>query len=131
MFPLRTCTVDAILLECVHTQNREERMDDILDRISRMDERELDRLQEAVKDRRRKLRAEQAQRSIVVAYRPHEDGYLQLEKRVYVNKKGKQSERGPYWYFRYHEGGRQRTMYLGKTDHPEGKLAEKREKGEL
>ena len=35
------------------------------------------------------------------------------------------SQRGPYWYFRYHEGGRQRKLYLGITDDPEGSLEEK------
>ena len=29
-------------------------------------------------------------------------------------KDGSMKEHGPYWYFRYHEGGRQRTLYLGK-----------------
>jgi hypothetical protein len=33
--------------------------------------------------------------------------------------------RGPYWYFRYHEDGEQRKIYLGKADDPEGKLSEK------
>ena len=37
-------------------------------------------------------------------YRPHEDGYLQLELRRYVSRDGSSRERGPYWYFQYHEG---------------------------
>ncbi|MDQ5811752.1 MAG: hypothetical protein M3358_13625 [Actinomycetota bacterium] len=33
--------------------------------------------------------------------------------------------RRPYWYFHYREGDRQRTLYVGKTDDPEGALVEK------
>lgn len=68
----------------------------------------------------------QAESSEVVEYRPYEDGYLQAEMRIYTRRDGTPTERGPYWYFRYHEGGKQRKLYLGKTDDPEGKLAEKR-----
>ena len=64
--------------------------------------------------------------SDVLEYRPHGDGYLQLEVRRYFRKDGSAKEHGPYWYFRYHEGGKQRTLYLGKTDDPEGELARKR-----
>jgi hypothetical protein len=32
----------------------------------------------------------------VVKYRPHEDGYLQLELRRYVRRDGSARERGPY-----------------------------------
>jgi hypothetical protein len=42
----------------------------------------------------------------VLEYRPHEDGYLQLELRRYVRRDGSARERGPYWYFQYHEGGK-------------------------
>jgi hypothetical protein len=31
----------------------------------------------------------------------------------------------PSWCFPYREGGRQRTLYVGKTDDPEGALEEK------
>ncbi len=41
----------------------------------------------------------------VLECRPHEDGYLQLELRCYVRRDGSARERGPYWYFQYHEGG--------------------------
>ena len=67
--------------------------------------------------------------SDVLEYRPHADGYLQYEVRRYVRKDGSVKEHGPYWYFRYHEGGRQRTLYLGKTDDPEGALEQKRREG--
>ena len=64
--------------------------------------------------------------STVVEYRPHEDGTLQAEMRAFVRKDGSVKQRGPYWYFRHHVGGKQRKIYLGLTDDPEGKLAEKR-----
>ena len=64
--------------------------------------------------------------SDVLEGRPHADGWLQLERRWYVGKDGHRTLRGPYWYFRYHEDGKQKKIYLGKTDTPESKLAEKR-----
>lgn len=33
--------------------------------------------------------------------------------------------RGPYWYFRYHAGGRQKKIYVGKADDLEAKVGEK------
>ena len=42
----------------------------------------------------------------VLEYRPHEDGYLQLELRRYIRRDGSGRERGPYWYFQFHEGGK-------------------------
>jgi hypothetical protein len=68
----------------------------------------------------------QAEGSEVVEYRPYEDGMLQAEVRIYTRRDGGRSERGPYWYFRFHEGGRQKKLYLGRTDDPEAVLAEKR-----
>ncbi len=63
--------------------------------------------------------------STVVERRDHRNGILQLEKRAYRRKKdGKLTQRGPYWYFHFREGGRQKTMYLGKTDDPEAKVDE-------
>jgi hypothetical protein len=64
----------------------------------------------------------------VLEYRPHEDGYLQLELRRYIRRDGSARERGPYWYFQYHEGGKRRKLYLGKTSDPESTLAAKRAK---
>jgi hypothetical protein len=64
----------------------------------------------------------------VLEYRPHEDGYLQLELRRYIRRDGSSRQRGPYWYFQYHEGGKRRKLYLGKTTDPEGMLAAKRAK---
>jgi len=62
----------------------------------------------------------------VVEYRPHADGTLQAEIRRYHRKDGSVKEQGPYWYFRYHEGGKQKKIYLGCTDTPERELARKR-----
>ena len=64
----------------------------------------------------------------VLEYRPHEDGYLQLELRRYVRRDGSARERGPYWYFQFHEDGKRRKLYLGKTSDPESALAAKRSK---
>jgi hypothetical protein len=64
----------------------------------------------------------------VQEYRPHEDGYLQLELRRYIRLDGSARERGPYWYFQYHEGGKRRKLYLGKTSDPQSTLAAKRSK---
>jgi len=43
-----------------------------------------------------------------------------------VGRDGHRTLRGPYWYFRYHADGKQKKIYLGKTDDPESKLSEKR-----
>ena len=91
---------------------------DILDSIQQMNAEDLDRLQEAI-DRRR----QHASASTVVERRSYQEGILQLEYRANP-KTG--TQRGPYWYYHFREGGKQRTLYLGKTDDPEGKVAEKR-----
>jgi hypothetical protein len=62
----------------------------------------------------------------VVEYRPHADGTLQKEVRRYYRKYGTPKEQRPYWYFRYHEGGKQKKLYLGKTEDPEGELERRR-----
>ena len=64
----------------------------------------------------------------VLEYRPHEDGYLQLELRRYVRRDGSVRERGPYWYFQFHKGGKRKKLYLGKTSDPESMLTVKRAK---
>ena len=61
----------------------------------------------------------------VLEYRPYEDGYLQLEIRRYVRRDGSTRERGPYWYFQFHEGGKRKKLYLGKTSDPESTLVTK------
>jgi|SRR5215210_647811 len=70
---------------------------------------------------------EEAERwNIEVRGLSREDGYLQLELRRYVRRDGSARERGPYWYFQYHEGGKRKKLYLGKTSDPESALAAKR-----
>ncbi len=64
----------------------------------------------------------------VLEYRPHENGDLQLELRRYIRRDGSARERGPYWYFQFHEGGKRKKLYLGKTSDPEGTLVAKRAK---
>ena len=91
-----------------------------------LDRAELERLEEALDCRLRKLRQESPAVSGVLEYRPYADGTLQAEIRRYVRKDGSAKEQGPYWYFRYHEGGKQKKIYLGRTDDPEAELARKR-----
>lgn len=106
------------------------RLEEIIEKVKSMNRGELEELEEALRRRRRELGDELEERrmpvSDVLEYRPHADGYLQYEVRRYRRKDGSMKEHGPYWYFRYHEGGRQRTLYLGKTDDPEGVLEQKR-----
>ncbi len=102
--------------------------------LKNLDREELARLREEVELRLRELGAGLGKGggpavSGVLEYRPHADGTLQAEVRRYVRKDGSVKEQGPYWYFRYHEGGRQKKLYLGKTDDPEGELARKRAQG--
>src|SRR5918999_5711583 len=105
---------------CMHI-NKTGELDTLIAAVERLDAGELDRLQEAI-DRRR---GEQKQ-STVLERRDYRNGVLQLEGRAYRRKKdGELTERGPYWYFHYREGGKQRTLYVGKTDNPEGVLDEK------
>ena len=94
---------------------------------------ELTRLETALRSRLREFGNEVAKggdggqpASSVVEYRPYADGMLQAEVRRYFRKDGSAKEHGPYWYFRYHESGRQRMLYLGKIHDPERELARKR-----
>jgi hypothetical protein len=98
-------------------------LDDIIASIETMGRSELDQLQEAI-DRRRG--APKKRQSTVLERRDYRNGVLQLEGRAYRRKKdGELTERGPYWYFHYREGGKQRTLYVGKTDNPEDIVDEK------
>jgi hypothetical protein len=63
-----------------------------------------------------------SRRSTVLERRSFGSGVLQLEYRTNP-KTG--TQRGPYWYFHYREGGKQHTLYVGKTDDPEAALARK------
>jgi hypothetical protein len=98
----------------------------MISRLKDLDREELVRLDDAVKRRLREIGGGGTPVSDVLEYRPHADGYLQHEVRRYLRKDGSVKEHGPYWYFRYHEGGRQRTLYLGRTDDPKEELERKR-----
>jgi hypothetical protein len=112
---------------CMHIN-----IEPIISRVERMNVEELDQLQEAIYRRRQQLGDKPV--SIVVERRNYGSGILQLERRAYRRKDGGLTERGPYWYFHYRQGGKQRTLYLGKTDNPEAvvnqKLGEEPMKGE-
>src|SRR5215212_3499686 len=91
--------------------------------IEQLNAEQLDRLQEAI-DRRRQQLGDRPL-STVVERRDYQNGVLQLERRAYRRKKdGGLTERGPYWYFHFREGGRQKTMYVGQTDDPEARMDE-------
>ena len=106
---------------CMHSKNRPN-IDSFIARIAEMDDREIEELQAAIDRRRGALKNKQ---STVIERRDYRNGLLQLEGRAYKRKKdGGLTERGPYWYFHYRERGRQRTLYLGKTDNPEAKVEE-------
>jgi hypothetical protein len=103
---------------CMHINKGH--IESIIDDIAKLDDRELDELQAAIDRRRSVLRKKL---STVVERREYRDGILQLEGRAYRRKRdGELTERGPYWYFHYREDGRQRTLYIGKTDNPEAKV---------
>src|SRR5829696_1643293 len=123
-------SVPALRIQCViivHAQyGRRELMSDMLtaaaliERVDAMDDEELDRLQAAIDSRRRQLGGDEGlptagASSTVVERRAYGSGVLQLEKR---------GESGPYWYFHHRKDGKQKTVYLGKTDAPEIKLAQ-------
>jgi hypothetical protein len=92
-------------------------LDAIIASISTLSGPELKHVREAVERRRETLA-----QSSVVERRSYGSGILQLEYRTNP-KTG--TRRGPYWYYHYREGGRQHTLYVGKTDDPEEALAEK------
>jgi hypothetical protein len=92
----------------------------LIERVDAMDDEELDQLQAAIDRRRRQLAGNEelataGASSTVVERRAYGSGVLQLEKR---------GESGPYWYFHHRKDGKQKTVYLGKTDAPEIKLAQ-------
>ena len=93
----------------------------LFERVDAMGAEELDRLQAAIDRRRRQLAVagdevvpSAGPSSTVVERRAYGSGVLQLEKR---------GESGPYWYFHHRKDGKQKSVYLGKTDAPEIKLA--------
>ena len=108
-------------------------VDKVIEGLRDLDRAELARLDGALKRRLRELGADGGRGeqpvSGVVEYRPHADGTLQAEVRRYYRKDGSAKEQGPYWYFRYHEEGKQKKLYLGSTDDPEGELIKRRSPG--
>jgi hypothetical protein len=109
---------------CMHIN-----IDPIIPLIEQMSAEELDQLQQTINRRRRQLG--DGPLSTVVERRDYQNGVLQLERRAYRRKKdGQLTQRGPYWYFHFREGGSQKTMYLGQTDDPEAKVDEIMTKGE-
>jgi hypothetical protein len=108
---------------CMHMN-----IDAIISLIEQMSAEELDQLQAAINRRRQQIG--DGPLSTVVERRDYRNGILQLENRAYRRKDGGLTQRGPYWYFHFREGGKQRTKYLGKTDDPEAKVDEIMTKGE-
>jgi hypothetical protein len=98
-------------------------METLISHIEQMNAEQLDHLQQAFDHRRQQL--DDRPLSTVVKRRDYRNGVLQLERRAYRRKKdGGLTERGPYWYFHFREGGRQKTMYVGQTDNPEARVDE-------
>jgi hypothetical protein len=120
--------------ECAHSTRRFVDVEEIISGLEDLDRSQLARIETALRRRLRALEedapiseaGEERPVSGVVEYRPHADGTLQKEVRRYYRKDGTPKELGPYWYFRYHEGGKQKKLYLGKTTDPESALDAKR-----
>ncbi len=105
---------------CMHTHKKNSSdLTVVIHSIETMDDWELAEVQAAINRRRGALK-----QSTVVERRDYRHGVLQLEGRAYRRKDGGQTRRGPYWYFHYREGGKQRTLYVGKTDTPEVRVNE-------
>jgi hypothetical protein len=102
---------------CMHTN-----METMVSLVESMNAEQLDQLQQAINRRRQQIGDRLV--STVVKRRDYQNGVLQLEKRAYRRKDGGLTERGPYWYFHFREGGRQKTMYVGQTDNPEARVDE-------
>lgn len=100
-----------------HNCNKTPELDALINLIPTLEGAELGRVREAVEQRRKDLA-----QSTVVERRSYGAGILQLEYRANP-KTG--TRRGPYWYYHDREGGRQRTLYVGKTDAPEAAVGEK------
>jgi hypothetical protein len=118
----------------VHSkQRRRQIVEEMIGRLAELTGAQLGRLEDEVRRERRRRASrdgggEGAALPVteVLEYRPYEDGYLQLELRRYIRRDGSARERGPYWYFQFHEGGKRKKLYLGKTTDPEGALDAKR-----
>jgi hypothetical protein len=97
-------------------------METLISGISQANAEQLDQLQQAINRRRQQMAG--GPLSTVVERRDYRNGVLQLERRAYRRKDGGLTERGPYWYFHFREGGRQKTMYVGQADDPEARVDE-------
>jgi hypothetical protein len=97
-------------------------IDAITSLIQQANAQQLYQLQQAIDHRRQQLADGSV--STVVKRRDYQNGILQLERRAYRRKDGGLTERGPYWYFHFREGGRQKTMYVGQTNNPEARVDE-------
>ena len=87
---------------CIHSKKRLN-LGSLIALITEMDEREIDELEAAIDRQHSTLKNKQ---STVIERRDYRNGVLQLEGRAYKRKKdGRLTERGPYWYFHYREGG--------------------------
>jgi hypothetical protein len=126
----------------IHNQRRRRVVEEIIGRLSNLTGSQLGRLEKEIRrERQRRASSEGGGEGApqihegtapplteVLEYRPFDDGYLQLELRRYVRRDGSTRERGPYWHFQFHEGGKLKKLYLGKTNDPEGTLVAKRAK---
>jgi hypothetical protein len=100
-------------LVCLH--NKKIDADTIIAALPALDAGGLDRVRAAVEAVSRRASGG----STVLDRRSYRHGLLQLEERTYTRKDGSEARRGPYWYFHYREGGRQHTLYIGRTEEPE------------
>jgi len=94
--------------------------DALIERINTLDTEELDRMQAAMDRRRGQLAGEEelptaGPSSTVIERRAYGSGVLQLERR---------GVSGSYWLFDHRKDGKQETIYIGKTEEPEIKLAQ-------
>jgi hypothetical protein len=90
--------------------------------ISHMSTRELDGLQAAIDQRRAEV-----MQTVVAERRAYGGGLLQREH----HRNPKTGHVGPgYWYFRFREGSKQRSLYVGKTNEPESVVDSKIENGD-
>jgi hypothetical protein len=98
---------------CRH--NKEIDADTIIAALPTLATGELDRVRATVDTMSRASKG-----STMLERRSYRHGLLQSEVRTYTrNKDGSEARRGPYWYFHYREDGKQKTLYIGKTEEPE------------
>jgi hypothetical protein len=103
---------------CMHNKTID--ADTIIAALPTLDAEELGRVRAAVESMSRRSGG-----STVLERRSYRYGLLQLEVRTYARRDSTVAQRGPYWYFKYREDGRQKTFYIGKTDNPEAVVDKK------